>query len=55
MADPTYLCTLNFMRLFEGQPQLIPVGAESHFQLSAQEYRTALELANPCGDACDSF
>ena len=36
MADPTYPCNRNFMRLFEGEPQLIPVGAESEFQLTAQ-------------------
>ncbi|MFG1489558.1 aminotransferase class I/II-fold pyridoxal phosphate-dependent enzyme, partial [Oceanospirillum sp. HFRX-1_2] len=36
MADPTYPCNRNFMRLFEGQSQLIPVGADSHFQLSAE-------------------
>lgn len=35
MADPTYPCNRNFMRMFEGKPQLIPVGAESDYQLSA--------------------
>lgn len=35
MADPTYPCNRNFMRMFEGTPQLIPVGAESDYQLSA--------------------
>jgi aspartate/methionine/tyrosine aminotransferase len=39
MADPTYPCNRNFMRLFEGQSQLIPVGAESHFQLNAEHIR----------------
>lgn len=36
MADPTYPCNRNFMRLFSGEPKLIPVGAESQFQLTAQ-------------------
>jgi len=36
MADPTYPCNRNFMRLFAGEPKLIPVGADSEFQLSAQ-------------------
>ncbi|MBB1488077.1 pyridoxal phosphate-dependent aminotransferase [Oceanospirillum sediminis] len=34
MADPTYPCNRNFMRLFEGEPQLIPVGADSEYQLN---------------------
>ena len=36
MADPTYPCNRNFMRLFAGEPKLIPVGADSEFQLSAK-------------------
>lgn len=54
MADPTYPCNRNFMRLFEGQSQLIPVGADSQFQLSAQhveqhwsEQTRAAMLATP--------
>lgn len=39
MADPTYPCNRNFMRLFEGEPQLIPVGADSEFQLTDQHIR----------------
>jgi aspartate/methionine/tyrosine aminotransferase len=36
MADPGYPCNRNFVYLFEGEPVGIPVGAQQHYQLSAQ-------------------
>ncbi len=35
MADPGYPCNRHFVRLVEGEPVGIPVGAESAYQLSA--------------------
>jgi aspartate/methionine/tyrosine aminotransferase len=35
MADPGYPCNCNFVRAANGEPVLIPVGAETNFQLSA--------------------
>lgn len=34
MTDPGYPCNRHFMRLVEGQGQLVPVGAASRYQLS---------------------
>ena len=36
MADPGYPCNRNFLRMVEGEGQLVPVGAEHRFQLNAQ-------------------
>ena len=36
MADPGYPCNRHFMRLVEGRGQLVPVGADSKYQLNAQ-------------------
>ena len=35
MTDPGYPCNRHFMRLVEGQGQLVPVGADSNYQLNA--------------------
>jgi aspartate/methionine/tyrosine aminotransferase len=36
MADPGYPCNRNFVFLFEGEPVMVPVDAQQHYQLSAQ-------------------
>jgi len=36
LSDPGYPCYPNFVRLFGGEPRLVPVGAESNFQLNAE-------------------
>jgi aspartate/methionine/tyrosine aminotransferase len=36
MTDPGYPCNRHFMRLVEGRGQLVPVGAESNYQLNAE-------------------
>ncbi len=36
MTDPGYPCNRHFMRLVEGQGQLVPVDAASNYQLNAQ-------------------
>lgn len=35
MADPCYPCNSNFVKLFEGRAETIPVDAESDFQLNS--------------------
>ncbi|ROR98627.1 aspartate/methionine/tyrosine aminotransferase [Sinobacterium caligoides] len=35
MADPGYPCNRHFLRLVEGEAQLVPVGAEHRYQLNA--------------------
>lgn len=35
MADPCYPCNSNFVKLFGGRPQTIPVDADSDFQLNS--------------------
>lgn len=35
MADPGYPCNRNFLRLVEGEGQLVPVGREERYQLTA--------------------
>ena len=54
MADPAYPCNRNFIRLMEGEPQLVTVGSESNFQPTVgllEQYRmdntTGLWLASP--------
>jgi aspartate/methionine/tyrosine aminotransferase len=39
MADPGYPCYRHFVRLFEGRAELVPVGADSDYQLSAELVR----------------
>jgi len=39
IADPGYPCNRHFVRLFDGTARLIPVGAESAFQLTADLIR----------------
>jgi len=36
MTDPGYPCNRHFLRLVEGRGQLVPVGADSNYQLSAE-------------------
>lgn len=36
MTDPGYPCNRHFMRLVEGHGQLVPVGADSNYQLSGE-------------------
>ena len=36
MADPGYPCNRQFMRLVEGEGQLVPVGPEHRYQLTAE-------------------
>lgn len=36
MADPGYPCNRNFVFLFEGEPVMVPVDAQQHYQLSAE-------------------
>ena len=36
MADPGYPCNRNFVFLFEGEPVMVPVEAQQHYQLSAE-------------------
>ncbi|MGI9289575.1 MAG: pyridoxal phosphate-dependent aminotransferase [Pseudomonadales bacterium] len=35
LADPGYPCNRNFLRLFNGDAQLVPVGPEQRYQLTA--------------------
>ncbi|WP_295877789.1 pyridoxal phosphate-dependent aminotransferase [uncultured Zhongshania sp.] len=37
MTDPGYPCNRHFLRLVEGEGQLVPVGPEDRFQLSAEK------------------
>jgi aspartate/methionine/tyrosine aminotransferase len=39
LSDPGYPCNRHFVRLFEGEPTAIPVGAETKFQLTADLIR----------------
>ncbi len=39
LADPGYPCNRHFVRLFEGQAQLVPVDASSAYQLTARHVR----------------
>lgn len=36
MADPGYPCNRHFLRLVEGEGQLVPVGADTRYQLNPQ-------------------
>jgi len=36
MTDPGYPCNRNFVFLFEGEPVMVPVDAQQHYQLSAE-------------------
>lgn len=54
MADPGYPCNRNFLRLVEGEGQLVPVGAEHRYQLNAtvaeqhwQENTMGILVASP--------
>ncbi|WP_374090262.1 pyridoxal phosphate-dependent aminotransferase [Methylomicrobium lacus] len=35
MADPCYPCNSNYVQLYDGKTRTIPVGADSHYQLTA--------------------
>lgn len=39
VSDPGYPCNRHFVRLFEGEPIPVPVGAETRFQLTADLIR----------------
>jgi aspartate/methionine/tyrosine aminotransferase len=41
MADPSYPCNRNFVRLVEGEPIAIPVDAQSSYQLTAEMVENA--------------
>jgi aspartate/methionine/tyrosine aminotransferase len=54
LADPGYPCNRHFVRLFEGNPVSIPVGADTAYQLTAELIRrhwtprtVAVLLASP--------
>ena len=61
MTDPGYPCNRHFMRLVEGQGQLVPVDASSNYQLNARHLEThwrentigamVASPANPTGTA----
>ena len=61
MTDPGYPCNRHFMRLVEGRGQLVPVGADSNYQLNAELVQThwqdntigamVASPANPTGTA----
>ncbi|MGB5324582.1 MAG: pyridoxal phosphate-dependent aminotransferase [Pseudomonadales bacterium] len=63
MADPGYPCNRHFLRLVEGEAQLVPVGADERFQLTAgklaEHWREntvgalVASPANPTGTALD--
>lgn len=60
LADPGYPCNRNFLRLFNGDAQLVPVGPEQRYQLTAagaEQYWNAKTIgalvgspANPTGE-----
>lgn len=64
MADPGYPCNRHFLRLVEGQAQLVPVGAEERFQLTAEKLEAhwrdntvgalVASPSNPTGTALDN-
>lgn len=41
MSDPCYPCYRNFVRLYEGLPNCIPVGAAQNYQLGAEQISRA--------------
>ncbi len=54
MADPGYPCNRHFVRMFDGEAQCLPVGADSAYQLNASAVRAqwlpntkAVMLASP--------
>lgn len=63
MTDPGYPCNRHFMRLVEGEGQLVPVGPEDRYQLTAAaaaaHWRTntigalVASPANPTGEILD--
>ena len=63
MADPGYPCNRTFLKLFNGEGQLVPVGAEEHYQLTAKSARESWQKntvgalvaspANPTGEILD--
>ena len=36
LTDPSYPCNRHFVAAFDGEPQLVPVGADSRFQLTRE-------------------
>lgn len=63
MTDPGYPCNRHFLRLVEGEGQLVPVGPEERFQLSAAKAADHWQAntvgvmvaspANPTGEILD--
>ncbi|MFK8051009.1 MAG: pyridoxal phosphate-dependent aminotransferase [Halioglobus sp.] len=63
MADPGYPCNRQFLRLVEGRGQLVPVGVDTRYQLTADLVETHWQSntigalvaspANPTGTALD--
>lgn len=45
MSDPGYPCNRNFVTLYGGDPRLVPVTADSHYQLTAGLAETHWEAA----------
>jgi aspartate/methionine/tyrosine aminotransferase len=41
LADPSYPCNRHFVRLFEGEPVSVPVGAEQGYQLTPEQLTAA--------------
>jgi len=41
MSDPGYPCNRNFVRLYDAEPVLIPVGPESNFHLTVEAIQNA--------------
>ena len=60
MADPGYPCNRNFLRLVEGEGQLVPVNSSERYQLTAEKAQQAWQAntvgimaaspANPTGE-----
>jgi len=60
MADPGYPCNRTFLKLFNGEGQLVPVGADEQYQLKAESAANAWQdntvgafvasPANPTGE-----
>ena len=52
MADPGYPCNRNFVLLFEGEPVMVPVDAQQHYQLSAELLEQYWGETNVLRDGC---
>ncbi len=43
MADPTYPCNRNYIRLMDGQPQMVAVGPQNRFQPTIEQLETHVQ------------